>query len=359
MRPFAEISSLVDSFDLEAYLEDRGFRRLTARSGEWVGDCPHCRKEKKIAVNVSRRRWHCWVCQKIEESFDQQQQRWRRRCTFGGGGVVKLIRWLENCEFTEAISILTHHQVWMKGSIQTVESEIMLEAVLDTEDHLPIPPPEGWSPILYQMPYLARRGVTLEDVQAYGLVWCPTGRYRDRLIFPVWEGSRLVYWQARAMFEAEDCPPGHDFRKALNPPRMRDSAGNPIQGYAVSTECLMNLDRACSYARVAVVEGPMDLIRTGPDSVCTFGKAISPAQIARMVRRGVQAVDLIWDGPTPKEPQGAHREMLHVAPWLSLFFDLRLVFLPYGDPADHSREKLAMYRAVGVAPSTLSRTAYL
>ena len=354
---FGEISKLVEMFDLEDYLEDKGFKALS--KNEWIGDCPNCNKERKLCVNIERGQWHCWVCQEVEEGWDDRQQRWRRRCTEGGGGVVKLIKWLEECEFKEALQILTHHQSWVTGSIERVESQIVLEQVLDAEDHLPVDPPDSWAPINGNLPYLEGRGITTQDVQAFGLFWTPGGKYRNRVVFPVWEGTSLVYWQARALYEASDCAPGYDFRKCLNPHRPRDESGVPVPGYAVSTDVLLNLDVACQYPRVAVVEGPMDAVKAGSDAVCTFGKTISPTQIARMVRKGVTAVDLIWDGPSEREPEGAHPEMMHAAPWLSLFFDLRLVFLPHGDPGEQSREMLADFRAAGVSPATLSRTAYL
>ena len=99
----------------------------------------------------------------------------------------------------------------------------------------------------------------------------------------------------------------------------------------------MNLDQARHYPRVAVVEGPTDLVRTGPDAVCTFGKQISSAQIARLRRAGVRCLDLMWDAD-------ARAEMAAVAPLLFHLFDLRLVWLPSGDPGDYPREQLNWFR---------------
>lgn len=347
MKTFSEVSVLCARFDLESYLEDHQFRKLS--NAEWVGDCPHCMKEQKVAVNVESRRWHCWVCQDYEDYWDAKSGTWRRRCTEGGGGVVKLVRWLEECEFKEALQIISGKQNWIVGSIQKLDANIeYIEDVLDTDACIAIDPPEGWAPINGRLPYLDQRNISDEDVIRYGLFWTPEGRYRNRLVFPVWEDSRLVYWQARAMWESDS----KDFTKAMNPKRPRDDAGNPLPGYAVSAEVLMNLDQAATYSRVALVEGPMDVIRTGPDSVCTFGKALSHRQVSRLVRKGVRAVDLMWDAD-------AHEEMLDVMPQLSLFFDTRLVFLERGDPGDHTQEQLNELRASATHASQLSRTAWL
>jgi len=309
-------------------------------------------------VNLESKQWHCWVCQEIVEYWDQSKQAWRRRCAEGGGGVIRLIQWLEECEFKEALNIVSDSQTWIVGSIKTLEQEVVVREILEQSDHFPIDPPEHATPISGPLPYLEKRGIDMTDVATYGLMWCPEGRYRNRLVFPVWEGAALVYWQCRAMYEAEAYPSMH-FVKCLNPPRVKDISGRPVAGYAVSTDVLMNLDLACQYPRVAIVEGPADLIRSGPDTVCTFGKAISPSQISRLVRKGVSAIDLMWDGPTPREPDGAQPEMVRMAPYLSLFFDTRLVFLPHDDPGEHTREALMAYRAAGVPSDALSRTAYL
>jgi hypothetical protein len=200
----------------------------------------------------------------------------------------------------------------------------------------PISPPECWQSIDGTLPYMSKRGILLEDAHSFGLVWCNAGRYANRLIFPVWEEGQLVYYQGRAMWEESDRP-GERYIKALNPPKE--------EGAAVSSEVLMNLSTARHYPRVAIVEGPIDCIKAGPSAVCTFGKKISPVQIAKLQRSGVRAIDLMWDGPSEREPQGAWPEMMGIAPTLALLFDVRLVFLDRGDPGEKSREELNYWRA--------------
>ena len=93
----------------------------------------------------------------------------------------------------------------------------------------------------------------------------------------------------------------------------------------------------------------MDVLRTGPDAVCTFGKRIYHRQVQKLWDKGVRALDLMWDGPTPSEPHGAHPEMVQAAPWLASHFDVRLVFLPQGDPGDWDRASLNYFRALGIS----------
>lgn len=181
----------------------------------------------------------------------------------------------------------------------------------------------------------------MEDAREFGLGWCREGWLANRLIFPVWESGRCIYWQARAMWdEREHNPEWGKFRKTLNPARER--GGQIFYG---SGDVVLNCEQAARFPRVAITEGPTSMIRVGPSAVATFGKQLQPAQIARLVAAGVRAVDFMWDGPSPKEPQGAWAQMIQAAGQLAPFMDVRLVFLPHGDPGDFTREELETFRA--------------
>lgn len=338
MKSDSRLLGAIEEFDLETYLQDKGFRALS--SVEWVGPCPRCHKEDKVAVNAVKRTWHCWVCQEYETAWDGRVGSMRRRPVAGAGGLLKLLEWLDELDTAEAVElVLSSATLDSGGDLPTLVPPNDRGEFLRSGQTAPIPFPEGARAITSPLPYMLRRGISMSDVQTYGLFWCAEGRYRNRIVFPVWEDGHLVYWQARAMFESSDVQGGR-FIKALNPPKA--------EGAAVSSDVLMNLDLACQYPRVAVVEGPMDVVRTGPDAVCTFGKQLYPRQLERLVRRGVRAVDLMWDGPTDTEPYGAQQEMVSVAPWLSTYFDTRLVFLPRGDPGDWDCASLRVFRASGI-----------
>ncbi len=351
MKDFAQLLRAIDEFDLEGYLLDKGFEPLGAKGGEeWVGPCPGCGKDDKLAVDLSKRGWHCWVCQEYEDFWSDKENTMKRRPVKGAGGVLALVKWLDELDSKEAIEFVGQNSIYGAG-IHELPDLKQVELVLDATYAPTISLPEGWAPILTPLPYMLRRGISMEDAQWLGLFHCVSGKYRNRIVFPVFEDQRLIYWQARAMYEEADCSPGYRFIKALNPERT--------PGCAVSSEVLMNIDIAVRYSRVAIVEGPMDCLRSGPDTVCTFGKQITPAQVRRLVARGVKAIDLMWDGPKEKEPFGAWPEMFAVAPWLSVFFDVRLVFLPHGDPGDWTREWLRHFREQGTHASNMSKLSVL
>ena len=328
----------IERFDLEEYIIGRGAD--PEQNEEWALECPICLKPKLI-VNVKQKTWHCWVCEEYETVITSRGA--VRRPVRGAGGLLDLIQFLEGCARRAAIEVVLR-SVQGVGDLYELPQSELAGLVLAEDKPAPTIPFPGCvgSPLEHPLAqaYLEHRRITPQDVVGFGLFWCWGGRYRDRLVFPVWEEGRFVYFQARAMWTPQ---PGERFIKALNP-SSRD-------GGAVSTEVLMNLDRARRYRRVAVVEGPMDCLRTGETAVCTFGKAISGAQIAKLLRAGVRAIDLMWDGPSSTESQGARKEMLAAAPMLKALFDLRLVFLPQGDPADYVREELNWFRSTAAVVS--------
>jgi len=328
------------TFDIEAYVQQRGGRPVKKR--EWALTCPVCGKEDKLVVNVDKGVWHCWVCEEYRSDWSGKKVPVK-----GAGGLIALVRLLDNCSKERATAIIA------SGSTTSYDVDLSelngdwgaTEASVELTE---ITPPPGWQPIMGNLPYCEKRGITADDVRYFGLVYCDTGRYRNRLVFPVWENNKLMYYQARAMWDAQ---PGEQYVKSLNPPKIPGAAG--------PSDVLMNLESAKHYPRVAITEGPIDCIHAGVDAVCTFGKKISDTQIKKLVYAGVKAVDLMWDGPSPSEPKGAWPEMLQAATRLSGIFDLRLVFLPQGDPGDYSRHDLQQFRLAARPAATVSRLAML
>jgi hypothetical protein len=326
-----DLSLAIKEFDLVRYCQDHAADQVS--NEDWIMGCPECGK-KKLTVTIKKQAWHCWVCEGHSGGRT------------GRGGLVSLICLLDGCSPKEAVN-----RIFLGGRFCSLPIDHLPEGFVNqvfTDIDFPaIPPPEFYRNVLLDgiLPYMVKRGITLEDAAAFGLAWCFDGRYKGRLMFPVWESGKLLYYQGRAMWEAKDQSPGTKYTKSLNPPGG--------EGHAVSSDVLMNLDVAKCYPRVAIVEGPIDCVKTGPSAVCTFGKRIYPRQIGSLIRAGIKAVDLMWDGPTPKEPQGTLPEMMGAAPLLSAFFDTRIVLLEHGDPGERTRQELDWYREKRSQPAGL------
>lgn len=330
----------ISRFDLLAYVRDHGGTQ--AQTHEYILTCPACCKEK-LVVNLQRKAWHCWVCQKFETV--QTVVGPKRRSIAGAGGLLDLIQLLDRCDRKRAVQLVMASGITAKDLSCLTMAEFMQLDLGSTSACVAVAPPPNWRPITRELPYMTKRGITMEDAQRLGLFWVDSGRYGNRLVFPVWSsapssGFQLVYWQARAMWEAQ---PGEAYVKALNPPRT--------PGAAVSSEVLMGLHWAASFPRVCVTEGPVDAIHAGPDAVCSFGKILSPVQIWLLYMAGVRALDLMYDSD-------ARADMEALAPLLAALFDLRLVYLPHGDPGAWPRRELARLRnyAVPVRPRSILRS---
>lgn len=325
-----QVRLAIQRFDLKGFLQRHGGAPFSKRRPEeWVLDCPRCGKEEKLTVNTRRRGWHCWICEK-KGPIDPVSQ--KRRILEGGGGLIRLVAWLEGISTREAFeqvigqAALQTNLGWLDGELEALEETEALSGEFE-----PIGLPMEAVAVRQLLPYMQQRRMTLQDAQAFGLAVCWTGRYANRLLFPVYEAGQVIYWQARAMWEDSQHPPGTRYIKALNPAALRAQ-------YARSDLVLFNLEQASQYPRVCITEGPMDAMRVGLDAVCTFGKQISSMQLYAMLRAGVKAVDLMWDSD-------AHEEMRAAAPLLADYFDVRLVWILSGDPDGHRREDLADYRA--------------
>lgn len=326
------IDLAIERFDLLAFVQEHGGQEV--QTGEWCLPCPTCGKEKLI-VNMTRKAWHCWVCQKF--AVVQTPTGPRRQAVAGAGGLLDLIQLMERCDRKRAVTMVLAAGITARELAHITAGDFARLEVAPGLELSPIPPPPSWRPIVTPLPYMIQRGISLEDAQRHGMVWCDQGRYANRLVFPVWDEGQLVYFQARAMWEAR---PGEHYVKALNPPRT--------PGAAVSSEVLMGLHHARHYPRVVVTEGPVDAIHAGPDAVCSFGKALSPVQIHRLWRAGVRALDLMFDAD-------ARADMMALAPLLASLFDLRLVYLPHGDPGGWPREALTQIRQQAVPVMPVSR----
>ncbi len=321
-----DLLEAVERFDLVAFVKDHGATQK--KKNEWALLCPSCGKEKLI-VNTDKKTWHCWVCQEFVTVITPSGP--KRKAMGGAGGLLDLIQKLDEIDRKAAIArVLSGGLLTASDLAQIPATELVqnVEAAGNMNPE-PIMVPEQWRWITqddYAQWYCEQRGLTQQDVLDFGLFWCSGGRYANRLVFPVYERGRFVYFQARAMWESR---PGENYIKALNPSR--------VDGAAVSSEVLFNLDQAAQYPRVCITEAPIDCIHAGLDGVATFGKMLHVVQIAKLLRAGVKQLDFMWDAD-------AFKEACVTGFALTALFDVRIVQLPHGDPGDFSRQQLNLFR---------------
>lgn len=327
-------------FDWGEYVRNKGgMRALRGRSDEYLMACPDCGKPK-LAVNVGRRAWRCFVCGE------------------GGRDAASLVAKVEGLRFGEAmVQVMSGY----RGAVGRID---IIERTLEPEDTRrlgwipkPIPWPEGFGWVSPFHPghgeahrratdYAINRFWPEYAIDAMKLGICASGRFRGRIIFPVFDpGERLIFYQGRATWTPD---PRENHIKTLSPRR-----DNPDE-QAGPADCLLNLQyvEAKGLDHVLVVEGPTDAIKAWPDCVATFGKAFSPRQMELLVRAGIKRVDICWDNDVITPEQRArgvvsgYEAALKVAPQLADLFEVRVVCLPVGsDPGELTKDQLEGYRA--------------
>lgn len=326
-------AQLVDRFPLAVYLRERGFEAERGER-EWIGQCPHCQKAK-ITVNVEKKQWHCWSCQQLETVLIEGKL--KTRAAEGGGGLVRLIQWLEGVDRRGAFEVI-------KARASVIDSDqlddtLQLVPIVPSK---PAPLPAGARLINLLEPlhpYLTAVGLTALDVRRYGLMEVPAGlpsRYSDSLIYPVWgpiQGAPPIYWQARLRREAL---PAERFTKTLNPWRATPEqlgAGDVLFN-AIQAGVL-----ARSSGQVVLTEGPKSGIFAGLNAVASFGKSLSDTQLSILVQIAGSVV-VLYDGPKRTSSgwtPDALAEAVRVARRISAFRPAFVARLPFGDPADHPR----------------------
>ena len=358
-----DLTLALQRFDIREFCYAHGAER--EGSDELLLTCPVCH-EPKLTVNVVNRMWRCFRCEK----YTTHAVTGKKSAVTGAGNLFTLVQLLNGGSGHAAAEYIAQHAKGVPDDgtlpqIAAPKAEVIRQ---------PTGLPEKTVAITTVLPYMERRGISLADAKEFGLGWVPPeagGWVANRIIFPVWERGQCLYWQARACWdEKEHVPrwPGDTFKKSLNPRTERDGVH-----YMGSTDVVLNLEQAAACAnRVVITEGPTSAIRVGRDAVATFGKQLSPKQVGKLVAFGVKAVDFMWDGPTPGKSQQWGKP--NVCPchgntgcaWASMSgaakllqahgIDVKIVFLPEGDPGDYTRQQLWQFRfaAVPAWANTLS-----
>jgi DNA primase len=125
--------------------------------------------------------------------------------------------------------------------------------------------------------YLITRGFTRGEAEAMGVMYCPVGFYKGRIILPVCDRhGKYATWAGRDITGTSD-------------KKYRYPYGSSIGRYVYL------LDTMKHRHTVWLVEGQFDAWHCRPYAVASFGKHISDDQIRAMKRQGITHVVLMWD----------------------------------------------------------------
>lgn len=237
-------------------------RRYAGRGGEqFVCDCPICGKAKKLYVRADDGRWICYYC--------------RDSGGGGQGGLPALIALVDEIPLAEARRRVRDG----RRRHRRPGAEREEEASPAEPQASPVEPfPEGAVPVYqpgvgWTYPgYLRDRGIRARTASRYGLLAAP-----GWIVLPVIHHGELIGWQRRRT------TPGH--------PKYLTARTRP--------EALFGHDMAVLADRVALVEGPFDVLALAQIGICAvapLGKALSLAQGLALRGLAAREATVLLDG---------------------------------------------------------------
>ncbi len=306
-------------FDLAKWLDLNATVQL--KSGdEWILDCPACGREHKLAVNVRKKAWQCFLC------------------TFAGWRPGDLIARFAGIGRPEADRIVENAACHTRNHIEPLHSEKRkpLHRLLPVAAP---PPGVQWFLDEQTAAYASHRGIASknrDDFLLGSIVGDGSGSKADRmlrgrLLIPVWDlQGRFVYWVARDTT-------GRSKAKVLNYPASDKHVdwGLPyVADSATRNEVLVGLHLAQKNQPIYLVEGPLDAVVCGAGFVASMGAKLSLEQAYLIAARSPSSVTVLYDGDEAGQ-KGA--EQAHSL--LSAFVPTRIAHLPPGsDPAELGRK---------------------
>jgi hypothetical protein len=238
---------------------------------QWRINCPSCKHDKnKAFINMLDGRAYCFHCD------------WK------AGGWIGLISSVEGLRTKDEVSqwIKDHREdiadpYKSSSSYRYAKSPMTMRLPSEAE---PVDPDDVFCA------YLESRGLSWIHAVKYDIRKCTTGKYKDRLLFPVYENKELVYF----------------FDRSIDPdvPKEKKTIGigsRDLYWPIKKSTVVFGLDLARSvvgngHRRLVIAEGIFSALSIdGGIPLCTFGKHVSDAQIRKILSVGADEIDVCLD----------------------------------------------------------------
>lgn len=299
-------------------------QRLGAPSGngpEYKFYCPFCidrvgseSSKRKLTFNVAKVAFRCW------------------RCLFGTRNLERVFRDLNGGVLRFAELALIRGEV----TIPSRKIAATVRDLLYQDEERKVLKPVGLPSEMVRLTqrqwdepsvrvkrgvnYLKKdRDITFAQVEWFDIGYCPTGRYGQRLVFPLYQGGSQIYFTTRYAGKAE--------KKTLNP-MFED-------GYYSAGTTLLNFDSVVGEPVVSIVEGPFDAMAHA-HAVSLTGKGISDAQVGLLrllAELGTEEFVVSLDAGAGRDADELYQELQGCVPKVSI------LPLDHGDP-DERRDEL-------------------
>lgn len=307
----------------------------TGKGDEWVFDCPLCGGQSKLYFNVKKLVGYCVKCstpmnlEQLAKSMANvpfaQVQAWMSE---------KTLEEAKSTGLMDLVLSLQQQQLPQKTELEVLPELQFPKEYRSLEDgaHSVV----GRRVLKY---LVAQRKFPLMDLLDLGFGYCDSGYYAGRVIIPFWENNKLVYWQARDF--TGKAPKS---QKILNPPSWECATGK--------SSVLFNWDAAKTQRTVIVCESWGSAIATGRMAVGLNGKSMSQVQFQKLLLTQAEQFIVLLD-------HGAEDAAWKTAEILATKRSTCIAFLPYGDPAEVSRQVLLKTLKDAAPYSRLEHVKYL
>lgn len=352
----SKMRAYLRAFDLRTYLKEHD-QTPQVHGGEWAIDCPGCSaigKNKKLWVQVD---------DKVDKGRPKRAGNWIcYYCGDGGGDVLSLIRWLEDCTLFRAVEVLTTYRIEGRkvADLRMLVQDTLfgVAEIEPTWDDVELPEmalPAGFERARKPLhPYLRERGISVKRARKFGLGIIPTAtpsKLRNRLVVPVQMHGRTVLWVARYM----RARPPAGVKKTLYP-----YGGKPGR-------VLFNYDEAQTAHVLYLVEDVFSAmhmsegLREGEGVMATLGTSLSQYQMELLLKTDADEIVILWDlDPDAKPGQSGYEKAIKLAGRLCEFWRVRVPKLPdTRDPDEltHKHRRKIVRRARVMDESTAWKVA--
>jgi len=305
-------------FNWKQFCDDHRIHYVTngpnTKAGEISIRCPACGDDdpsQHLGLNLKTGKWGCW-----------------RNHAHRGIRPHRLIMRLLGCSFEVADGFVTGGRELSNFDRMAQE---FLQATASRQNDLTLEFPDEFKPLtdkgrghvyvqyLRDRSFSERAAVVVSS--RFNLMYCDRGYWRGRIIFPIWYMSELVSWTGRTIYRSEEL---RYMSLSDKEPKFETRDPQPLALMNVKN-LVWNFDDIVSerWRVVAVVEGPMDAIKTdyygyehGIRAICLFGTGITGHQklLLEEVRECCDELIIIPDAGALANEMDLKSALVHLRP---------------------------------------------
>lgn len=265
-------------------------------------DCPKCGARQRCCLNPVKRKFNCYRCgggNLIDWLVDVASMK--------RGDAYRLVKGTQ----TETLEGFDHLINQFMGSDvapdpATIEHGAGIQKYI--QEFIWIGHGDATAELMTK-DFLAGRGFSLEEAKLWRLMYAPTSRFSGRLIIPVIEDGKVVYFQGRSLSKNDDL-------KYLNP-GVKDGCWRDHYVWNIDT---LTVNKP---HRVFVTEGAFNAMSIGLNTCSMFGKHVSEPQSMKLRSVLPQGTELIF-----AFDYGAEYQAWRACTDLSGWFKTRILLMP-------------------------------